>query len=157
MATLWQRMGEIYGSKWAGQYGDVPNDSWCRILADVPPQRLANGLRALVDRTNDWPPTAIEFRRLCYGDTDAWERTPHQKFQRVGIEHKPTVSPEIPKAWKWYMGLISKDSRFQFFQDHAVVDDETADRYLLLVNREAHRLNMPDAIQDTHKLQEVWG
>lgn len=66
---MWLRMIEIYGNQWATQYGDEPNDAWCRILSDATPDDIARGLNGLVDRKNEWPPNAAEFRKLCQKPT----------------------------------------------------------------------------------------
>lgn len=65
MARLWHRMTEIYGHKFISSYGEEPNDSWCRLMQDVTPEQIANGLERLTERDDPWPPTGLEFRNLC--------------------------------------------------------------------------------------------
>jgi hypothetical protein len=67
--------------------------------------------------------------------------------------------PEIAKAWMWFLGRITKDSKnFDgLFSSHQDIDLETQERYLHIVNHEARNANEPDAIPDEYKLQEVWG
>lgn len=73
MDRLWLRMTEVYGHQWVSQYGDEPCESWCRMLADVAPDMIAQGLNCLVELDSDWPPNAAVFRKLC---------------------KKPTISPD---------------------------------------------------------------
>lgn len=79
MWRLWQRMTEIFGHRWVSSFGDEPNESWCRCLADVTPEQIGQGLNALIRDNDEWPPTAIQFRNLCTGhDPFAWERQCHR-------------------------------------------------------------------------------
>lgn len=61
--------------------------------------------------------------------------------------------PEISAAWAWFIKLHSGYD----FGAKPNVGPELQERYLHLVNHEAHRLNNPDAIPDEYKLKEVWG
>lgn len=93
MNRLWLRMAEIFGHKWVSSYGETPNESWCRCLAGVDPGQIATGLNALLDRSDPWPPTAIEFRNLCLGSGDGldWERRGYRVVDpRSMIEDKTT-------------------------------------------------------------------
>ena len=80
MVRLWLRMVEIYGHKWTSSYGETPNESWIRCLADVEPAQIAKGLNALLARGDEWPPTAVGFRNLCI-EPDAWERQAHKEYR----------------------------------------------------------------------------
>jgi len=73
----------MFGHQWASQQGDEPNDTWVRGLSDVSPVQLGVGLRALLERSDTWPPNLVEFRRLCL-DTDPhrWERQSHKLYER---------------------------------------------------------------------------
>lgn len=67
MARLWVRLGEIYGHKWASQYGQsrTAMDTWQRGLRDLTREEISAGLRALLTRDDTWPPSLPEFRQLC--------------------------------------------------------------------------------------------
>lgn len=71
MRTLWLRMGEIYGHRWASSYGDNPDETggatWAKGLAGITPAQLADGLNACIASTDPWPPTLPEFRARCLG------------------------------------------------------------------------------------------
>ena len=102
MNRLWLRMTEIYGHKFVSSYGDAPNESWCRCMADIAPEQIASGLNALLSRNESWPPTAIEFRQLCTGDDGhAWERQCHKVFEPVG----PMLEDKTAKEQRCADGL----------------------------------------------------
>jgi hypothetical protein len=67
MSRLWARLAEIYGHRWVSQYGDSHGamDTWQRGLRDLTRVEISNGLRALLTRQDNWPPSLPEFRQLC--------------------------------------------------------------------------------------------
>lgn len=76
--------------------------------------------------------------------------------------HTP-APPEIVAAWKWFMAvnagdlLGDKPSSLSMGQKAALaVDQDTQDRYLLIVNEQARLYNMPEAIPPEYRLAEVW-
>lgn len=80
----------MYGHQWASQQGDEPNDTWIRGLDGIKPEQFAVGLRALLSRTETWPPNLVEFRQLCTGyDPEAWRhRAERAAPQRPALENK---------------------------------------------------------------------
>ena len=87
--VLWSRFNEIYGHQWASQQGDEPNDTWIRGLDGLTNEQFGVGLRALLSRSETWPPNLVEFRQLCTGyDPGAWERQAHKIDTTLGIEDK---------------------------------------------------------------------
>lgn len=64
-SALWVRMTEIYGSKWTGQYGDRPLETWINGIADLTHAQIAEGLRRMVKHGSDWPPSLPTFRLFC--------------------------------------------------------------------------------------------
>lgn len=67
--------------------------------------------------------------------------------------------PEIASAWMWFLATITKDSKTisGIFDSSLNIDIDQQEKYLHIVNHEAHRLSRPDAIPEEYKLQEVWG
>lgn len=72
--NLWTRMQALYGSRWALEYGECASQNgelnpismvWARTLEDIPNERLAHGLKALLARESEHPPSLPEFSRLC--------------------------------------------------------------------------------------------
>lgn len=87
---VWSRFSEIYGHQWASQQGDEPNETWIEGLHDLSAEQFGIGLRALLGRTESWPPNLVEFRQLCLQhDPRAWERQAHKPYSTAPrIEHK---------------------------------------------------------------------
>ena len=65
--------------------------------------------------------------------------------------------PEIAQAWMWFIGRIGGDMGASLFGSKPDLDLATEERYLHLVNHEAHKYGTPEAIPDEFKLKEVWG
>ena len=54
----------------------------------------------------------------------------------------------------WQMPIVTSD--LTAIQDKEVISEEKQKQWLITVNHEAKKYNTPEAIPDTHKLQEVW-
>lgn len=70
MRTLWVRMAEIFGHRWASSYGEPDGgaaETWAKGLAGLTPAQLAAGLSACIASADPWPPTLPEFRARCLG------------------------------------------------------------------------------------------
>lgn len=65
MLRLWKVLAQTYGSMFVTQYGTAPTDSWERQLTGITPDQIADGLNRLSTRDSEYPPNAIEFRKLC--------------------------------------------------------------------------------------------
>lgn len=78
----------MYGHKWTSSQGDEPNDSWVDGLSDVTPEQLNAGYKALMKRTDEWPPMLVEFKNLCSGyDPEAWRhRAERQNNEVLAVE-----------------------------------------------------------------------
>ena len=61
---------------------------------------------------------------------------------------------EIKMAWNYWLPKFWGDMPIKL--DAVDAEYEQAEQWLLLINEEAKRCNLPDAIPDTHKLQEIW-
>jgi len=66
-----------------------------------------------------------------------------------------TCPPEIRKAWMHWLPQFW-DQPMPFKETSEPVDEDQAEAWLILINQEAKRCNTPEAIPDTHKLQEIW-
>jgi hypothetical protein len=64
--------------------------------------------------------------------------------------------PEIAKAWMWFIGRTTKDSKTPLFQNDIGIDLDAQEQYLQIVNFEAHKFGMPDAIPAEYKIKEIW-
>ena len=74
MARIWQRMGEIYGHRWASAWGESSNpdgtltsaaSTWLDGLRNMELDEIARGFEKLLENGLEWPPTLPEFVALC--------------------------------------------------------------------------------------------
>lgn len=63
--------------------------------------------------------------------------------------------PDVAKAWTHWLPIFWGEALP--FVSNVIVDEAQAEKYLHLVNHEAKRVNAPESIPDTYKLEEVWG
>lgn len=71
----------------------------------------------------------------------------------------PTTNcpPDIAQAWMWFINRMTRGSSLEgLFDEAGAVDLETQEKYLHIVNHEAHKYGTPEAIPDEYKLREVW-
>ncbi len=85
-------MGMLYGHKWASSFGTGDDGTWLRVLEGITGQQIADGLERCLSRADNWPPDAIEFRKLCLGLSDFIENQQkiNGKESPLRIEKKPT-------------------------------------------------------------------
>ena len=87
-------------------------------------------------------------------------RPPKSTAQEV--ELTTDCPEEVRRAWIfwmnkfWQMPIIATADLKALKQDKEVISEEQAEAWLILVNEEAKKYNLPDSIPDTHKLTEVW-
>lgn len=74
MKTLWTRMQAFYGSRWNLDYGELEAAEgelapvagiWADALEGASNEHIKRGLKALLARESDHPPSLPEFLRLC--------------------------------------------------------------------------------------------
>ena len=69
---------------------------------------------------------------------------------------------DVRRAWIywmnefWQMPIIATADLKALKQDKEKISEEQAEEWLILVNHEAKKYNLPDSIPDTHKLTEIW-
>lgn len=66
--------------------------------------------------------------------------------------------PETASAWMWFIGRMAKGSQNMdgLFDGFGDIDLVTQEKYLHVVNHEAHKHGQPEAIPKEYKLAEVW-
>ncbi|MBV2132030.1 hypothetical protein KRX52_04365 [Pseudomonas sp. MAP12] len=59
----------MYGHRWTASFGVSADQghAWAATLAGLTGAQIANGLAGLVERGDEWPPSAPDFRKLCEG------------------------------------------------------------------------------------------
>lgn len=66
--------------------------------------------------------------------------------------------PDISSAWRYWTPIFyGQDLPFASNKLEEEVTDEQAEDWLLIVNKEAKRVKMPDAVPEIYRLKEVWG
>jgi hypothetical protein len=83
-------------------------------------------------------------------------RAEHSRLELPAPPPTTTCPPEIAKAWMWFIGQTTQGTKLDGIFSRADIPVETQERYLHLVNHEAHKYNQPEAIPDEYKLAEVW-
>lgn len=60
-------MTQIYGHRWLSSYGEEVDrgNVWRAVLKNISELQMKSGLNELINSNFDWPPSAIEFRKLC--------------------------------------------------------------------------------------------
>ena len=101
VARVWSKMIEIYGHKWASQFGEVsrPDGSltstartWAQGLGKYTAQQISKGFSRLVEDGNEWPPSLPSFVMMCR------EEKPIASYHRIVTAlPAPEVSPEVIK------------------------------------------------------------
>lgn len=86
---------------------------------------------------------------------DTMQQTVHKELPPPPTTNCP---PEVAKAWLWYNRMNCAGTNLEgIFGKGERPDPETEDRYIHIVNHEAHKYGTPEAILPEHRLREVWG
>lgn len=91
---LWTKMTEMYGHRWTGSVGVSADQdhAWATVLGGLNGAQIANGLGMLVERADDWPPSAPEFRAMCLHIADlpsaisAWHQALEGRYQHEAVK-----------------------------------------------------------------------
>ena len=97
--------------------------------------------------------------RFCPKPADIYSIMLEAKPSRSNYKEQEIVDtcPEdIRKGWVYWMQRFWDQPLPFKEQEEEVVSDEQAEAWLILINQEAKKFDYPDAIPDTHKLQEIW-
>lgn len=130
----------------------VSSSFWLNAIRDKDPADIK---RALVDYTKQGKhaPKPVDILGLISVRGD-------RRKSMLPAPDKTTTNcpPEIANAWLWFINRISEGTAMEgLFKDQGPVDIKTQERYLHIVNHEAHMWGLPEAIPDEFKLPEVWG
>lgn len=107
IARFWRRMFDLYDTKWTSKHGTAPQDDsvWIDLLCSTPEQLIADGLKTLVQKGIEWPPTVIEFRNICFNNATKFFGVPC--FENAWIEAlQGTYSHEVVKVAAFKTGLF---------------------------------------------------
>lgn len=100
ISRLWTVMQANFGSRWLLDYGDAIEPAtghlapiaaiWVAALETLSNAAIATGLKALINRTSEYPPTLPEFMRLCGA------RSSHHPAHRLLPAAPVKVQPHQP-------------------------------------------------------------
>lgn len=100
-------MFDLYDTKWTSKHGTAPQDDsvWIDLLCSTPEQLIADGLKTLIQKGIEWPPTVIEFRNICFDKAANFFGVPC--FENAWIEAlKGTYSHEVVEVAALKTGLF---------------------------------------------------
>lgn len=122
---------------------------WLRALADKPWPQISDALDEHM-RVGKYAPRPVDILEILFRNRDR-----RKSFAPpVAEEEIPVPCPDnIHRAWVWFIHKYSGEVFGKFDPPTPAEEEE----YLLLVNQEAKRINLPDAIPNEFKLREVWG
>jgi hypothetical protein len=136
---------EFYGKELDNQQWRL----WWSVLKQLPPKSVLRGLRDYLAE-GKYAPKPANIVELCSRYSEG--------RSTIVKGPEPVRCPDhIAKAWQWYIAFSTKDTQFAMFQNALDATDQEADDYIEIVNREAARLNQPDAILPEHKISLYWG
>jgi len=122
---------------------------WLRALADKPWTQISDALDEHM-RVGKYAPRPVDILEIIFRNRDRRKSFAPQVVE----EDIPIPCPDhIHRAWVWF---IHKHSE-KVFGKLDIPTPAQEEEYLLVVNQEALRVNIPDAIPDEFKLREVWG
>jgi len=95
-------MISMFGHRWTASFGEKtdPDGVWIKVLAGVTPRQIADGLNAVLESGEKWPPSAPEFRAMCLKKNDKGEGAYggiHNYFKPLGLP-EPEEHREKRKA-----------------------------------------------------------
>lgn len=85
---VWTQVKSAYPGPTANWDAEPPM-IWAFAIDRLKPEQIANGVRNLVRREGDFPPSAGQFRDLCLMDMD-WEHKRIKYIEPIGIEDQTT-------------------------------------------------------------------
>jgi hypothetical protein len=83
------------------------------------------------------------------------ERKVHKRLSEPTVI-EDTCPPEVSAAWRYWTPIFH-GQELPFASNKLDADEEQAERWLLIVNREARRMKLPESVPEQYQLKEVWG
>ena len=140
-----QKTVRFYNKPW----DDLTRQFWRQWVRQ---QRDAN---VVLDALRLYPNTG----RFCPKPADIYSIMLEFKPARSNQQEQvlvDTCPAEIRSAWSYWIPQFWGDPLPFNASEDAEVDDSQAEAWLILINQEAKKFNLPDSIPETHKLQEIW-
>ena len=125
---------------------------WYQSMQGFPIEKVKRALLEYV-KIGKYAPKPVDVIDLITASNE-----PSRKPALPAPEPKP-YDPEIAKAWMWFIGRIAQGSQNLdgIFESKSAIPEDLQERYLHILNHEAHRAGEYEAIPNEYKLPEVWG
>jgi hypothetical protein len=101
-------MTRLYGHRWTSSFSDEidPGNVWAATLRGLREQDIKAGFAQLVELEYTWPPSAIEFRKLCRPATDtAKPDLAYTQLLDWSMQPKRKVADLPPQLWWCYQRI----------------------------------------------------
>ena len=141
---------QVYGF-YSKEFDDVQRAFWMQAIQGVDPQAFLIAVRQYT-REGRYAPKPKDV-------LDIMERDKPRTADALTIPAElGNVAPKhISDAWRyWLPKFWGKETGGVMGQPEGSVSHEKAEEMLILINKEAKRVNNPDAIPFDYKLVEVW-
>lgn len=104
MEKLWALMTDLYGHKWTSVHGlEDASGVWGKALSGVDKFQIAAGAKACALSGEPWPPSAPEFRSMCFeGGSDLGIPDPIVAW-REAVE-----ASSNPATWKFSHPIVQE-------------------------------------------------
>lgn len=112
MEKLWSLMTDLYGHKWTSVHGlEDASGVWGKALSGVDKYQIAAGAKACALSGEAWPPSAPEFRAMCFeGGSDlgipdpiiAWREAVEASSNPATWKFSHPIVQEAGKLTDWF-------------------------------------------------------
>lgn len=110
-----------YGRRWRSQFTrtdqiETHKAAWADMLGGLTEAQLRHGLDAIRDRTPEWPPNAVDFRRLCLGLPD--RETTIRRVRELKPGSDPVAREILGRLTSWDKSHGSHDDLERAAREH---------------------------------------
>ena len=63
--NVWETMTKLFHHAWTSREGEEPTEHWVQLLTEFTPAQIDSGFNKLLSWDSDFPPTALQFRKMC--------------------------------------------------------------------------------------------
>ena len=101
---LWQRLGEMFGTRFAEAYGPRPPDSWVEAVGELRYDQIRGALAKIRNAGLAHPPTLPEFLGFAKGITQAPAETSaaiQSRLVAYAVKHCRLTERQLATPWAW--------------------------------------------------------
>lgn len=89
--AVWTSLCEMFGSKFASNYGDKPSQMWAMSINGFKDYEIQRGLRKLLHKGSGTPPTLPQFIAACKYSEDEDTPAPTQALPKIASQFDEPV------------------------------------------------------------------